>query len=536
MKSDIQHKLQALFAAYSKSLPDKIKNIHNQWEQLKKQWDKDAFILFHREVHNISGSSATYGYSMLAKASRNLEIFLKSLLEKEQLNEEEQRQLNQLVQTLQTVLEQQTPEQFVANNLPLGIQEELFIYVLANSVQFGKELQRNIDNTTLKLLEMNNAEALIQAASKKLPLAFIIDLDSLNDQECTLLSQFFHEKASIPLFCIANSGDILTRLQAIRLGSTDFFQKPVDQFLLAKRLNQMVSVSSSEPYRILIIDDSESFAEYYALILKEAGMIVRYITNPLMLIESIDDFQPDLLLMDVYMPQCTGLELASLLRQEPQYTHIPIIFLSTEDDRFKQLFALNLGGDDFLVKPVEPQHLIHVITSRSKRARILGSLMIKDNFTGLYNHTNIMQRLDSELARAQRNNQVLSFIMLDIDHFKHINDNFGHPIGDEVIRKISHLLITSFRKTDIVGRYGGEEFAIVLPEASLENSFRICDNFRMQIEQLEFKSDDNSFHITISAGIACYPNLKDLPSLVNAADKALYLAKHNGRNQVVIFK
>jgi diguanylate cyclase (GGDEF)-like protein len=224
-----------------------------------------------------------------------------------------------------------------------------------------------------------------------------------------------------------------------------------------------------------------------------------------------------------------------LLRQEPLYSRIPIVFVSTEDDKFKQLSALSLGGDDFLTKPIWPQHLIATVTSRAKRANILNFYMNTDSLTGLLNHANILQRLEIEVARARRENIPLSFIMIDLDHFKKINDRYGHPVGDQVLRKLSALLLSRFRKIDLIGRYGGEEFAVVLPNTNIAASLKICEGLREKFCQFIFNVNNSTFFATFSAGIASFPSVKDAPRLIVAADQALYKAKDNGRNQVMCF-
>lgn len=190
----------------------------------------------------------------------------------------------------------------------------------------------------------------------------------------------------------------------------------------------------NEAYRILILDDSQSLAEFYSLILKQADMITRAITKPLDLLKELETFQPDLILMDIYMPECSGLELAMLLRKDRRYTKIPIIFLSTEDDKNKKLAAISLGGDDFLTKPVSPQDLVSAVRSRSNRASILNYYMTTDSLTGLLNHSSVLNRLNIEISRATQQKSSLSFVMIDIDNFKLINDTYGHPFGDAVIK------------------------------------------------------------------------------------------------------
>ena len=311
-----------------------------------------------------------------------------------------------------------------------------------------------------------------------------------------------------------------------------FFQKPVDISYLTRLLSHKYGETTGEPYRILIIDDAPSLADYYSLILTQAGMIARAITNPMELLKEIEAFQPDLILMDIYMPGCTGLELATVLRHEINYTKIPIIFLSTEEDKNKKLFAISLGGDDFLTKPIPPQDLISAVLARSKRASILNYYMTTDSLTGLLNHSSILKELDIELTRAKQKKIPLSFVMIDIDHFKKINDTYGHPVGDIVLKKLAELFLTRLRNQDTIGRYGGEEFVLILPGANLIDSKKICNDLRVNFSKICFKEAGMSFFVTFSAGISFFSGENSAKNIILDADLALYKAKNMGRNQV----
>ncbi len=254
------------------------------------------------------------------------------------------------------------------------------------------------------------------------------------------------------------------------------------------------------------------------------------------LLKELDLFQPNLLLMDVYMPECTGFELAAVLRQESNYTKIPIIFLSTEEDKDKKLFAISLGGDDFLTKPVSPQHLISAVRSRSKRASILNYYMTTDGLSGLLNHSSILKQFEIQLNRAQLANLPLSIAIIDIDHFKKVNDTYGHQAGDEVIKKLSSVLLSRLRNQDVVGRYGGEEFVLILPGTSCDDATKIANNLRVQFSQYLFKVDNHDFSVTFSVGVSCLREMSSAAEMIKQADYALYQAKNIGRNQVVAFQ
>ena len=160
---------------------------------------------------------------------------------------------------------------------------------------------------------------------------------------------------------------------------------------------------------------------------------------------------------------------------------------------------------------------------------------MRDSLTGLLNHTNILHKLDIELSRARREKLPLSFIMIDIDHFKLINDNYGHPVGDRVLRKLANVLQSRLRKIDSVGRYGGEEFGIILPNANLNDAQKIGENIRKSFYQVEFDANGKKFHVSLSLGLSGFPDINNTTDIVNAADQALYQAKHKGRDNLVIF-
>lgn len=537
MNSHVKEKLQALFISYSKNLPAKINEIERTWVNLQKHFDKKMFNDFHREIHSLCGSAATYGYNTIAANARTLEVYLKPIVTQESLTEVQQNDITKYLNNLTKSLLTTAPEQLTFEHKPISTTITTNqIYIFDNDDNFVNEIQISALENGYTIIRLNKLQDLKAIPTTQQPAAIIVKIDTINTDEMAELQKFQSNDNPVPIFCTATSGNILMRLKAIRIGkNANFILKPIESENLIKKLDQLTGLKQSDPYRILIIDDSHSLAEYYALLLTDAGMVTRFITNPLLLIETINDFQPDLLLMDVYMPECTGLELATVLRQEEQYTRIPIIFLSTEDDRLKQLTALNIGGDDFLTKPIIPQHLINVVMSRAKRAGILRSFMTKDSLTGLLNHTNLLHRLDVELMRAKRQCEPLAFVMLDIDHFKLVNDQYGHPMGDKVLGKLSGLLLSSLRKTDIVGRYGGEEFAIILPATDPMAAYQICEKIRIQFSKISFNYNDILFNVTLSGGIATYPQLNDFIKLINLSDEALYAAKHNGRNQIQLF-
>ncbi|MFA5083481.1 MAG: diguanylate cyclase, partial [Hydrogenophilaceae bacterium] len=237
--------------------------------------------------------------------------------------------------------------------------------------------------------------------------------------------------------------------------------------------------------------------------------------------------------MDLYMPGCTGIEAAQVIRQNPAYLNIPIVYLSAETDLAQQMAALRVGGDDFLNKTISDDHLLDAVAIRVERFRTLSNLMGRDSLTGLHNHIALKLALESELEHAQRVHATTVFAMLDIDHFKSVNDRFGHPVGDAVIKSLARLLTQRLRKSDIVGRYGGEEFAVILRDTDPARALALLDELRTRFAEVAHSHGGQTFNASFSAGIAHAPPHRGMEALIAAADQALYRAKADGRNRVV---
>ena len=237
-------------------------------------------------------------------------------------------------------------------------------------------------------------------------------------------------------------------------------------------------------------------------------MTTAVVTDPEQTLESLIEFRPELILMDVYMPGCSGMELANVIRQDETYIDIPIVYLSSETDVGRQLAAMGRGGDDFLTKPIQSDHLISSVTSRAERYRILRRFMIRDSLTGLLNHSRTKEQLDIEVARAQRNQSSLAFAIIDIDLFKSVNDTYGHYTGDQVIKNLSRLLQQRLRKTDTIGRYGGEEFGVILSDMDAAAAMKVLDAVRLDFSRISQQAREATFSVTFSCGIAAFPHYK----------------------------
>lgn len=339
-------------------------------------------------------------------------------------------------------------------------------------------------------------------------------------------------ETSCPVVFVTEKKDLQTRLAIVRASVESYLPKPVESARLIDAIDGLRHGGEAEPYRVLVVDDDMVMAEFVSAVLRDAGMISETVTDPTTILEVIQEFAPELVLMDLYMPECTGPEIASIIRQEDAFAGVPIVFLSGEQDRTKQLNAMGFGGDDFITKPIQPPFLIKAVRTRAKRFRTINGHMIRDSLTGLYNHLTTMQFLDVETQRAERVHSPISIAAIDLDHFKNVNDTYGHAVGDRVIKSLARTLSLRLRGTDFIGRTGGEEFTVIMPDTPLEQAVTVLNEIRTAFGAVAHHSETEDFSVTLSIGVAAAPPYDHAQSLPERADFALYEAKRGGRNQV----
>jgi len=471
-------------------------------------------------------------------AANNIVLLLESLSPEQLPDDEQQEALEKVIQELNECTLRKTDSK--ANKVTqIKSSPRTFlrtpIYLALNNTEYANRIINQLEFFGFRSLSFNSSQELILAAKQDKPETIVADIDfdgsNFSGIEAVREIQECYD-VTIPIIYVSDRrDDIEARLVASRTGGEEFFYRAVDPGQLIEKIETYTHSSTQDPYRILVVDDSKAQAKYIENILNKSGMIPHVITDPMQILVALNDFQPEIIIMDMYMPGCTGMELARVIRQQDKFHSVPIIYLSAEDDVNKQLHAMSLGGDDFLTKPIDPKHLVATLLNRGRRARSLLALMIRDSLTGLFNHTHTLYLLDLEINKAQQKNLPLSFAMLDIDYFKKVNDNYGHPIGDRVLKSLSLFLKQRLRKTDHIGRYGGEEFAIVLPNTTERDAKTILNEIRDRFSELPQPAGDTTFNVTFSCGIAMSSS-ENSQSLCEKADQALYDAKRNGRNTV----
>jgi diguanylate cyclase (GGDEF)-like protein len=304
---------------------------------------------------------------------------------------------------------------------------------------------------------------------------------------------------------------------------------------------------SDRPARILIVDDHEDNVELLRARLEHRGFECTTARDGVEALAAIEAAPPDLVLLDLMMPRIDGFEVARRIKQNPNLPFIPIIVQTALDNVEHKVEGLAAGADDYITKPINFAELEARVRSMLRIKRLqealesantkLTRLATTDGLTGVYNRGHIEQRLAEMFDHSARLQEPLSCVMFDIDHFKSVNDSYGHQVGDAVLRQFADLILAIARDIDKVGRYGGEEFMVLLPGTVLDSAVTFAERARLEVEQHLFRIHGTTVRRTVSCGVAGWPHpgIEHREHLVRAADDALYVAKALGRNRVVRF-
>lgn len=291
---------------------------------------------------------------------------------------------------------------------------------------------------------------------------------------------------------------------------------------------------------VLVIDDSHDVHRLLDARLRPEGLIVHHAFDAEDGLAKARHLQPDLILLDITMPDTTGFQVCQQLKADPGTADLPVIFLSAAEAAYAKVQGLDLGAVDFVTKPFEVAELKARVRAalRTKRCHdLLASRAQIDALTGLWNRAYFNQRLSDELAAARRYRRSVSLVMMDLDHFKQMNDLYGHPFGDRVLQSVGEVLTATLRSTDAPCRYGGEEFGLILAETDAKGAEFTVRRVQDQLAAIDLNLVDR-VPVTASFGLAAHEHLAGeqltVDALVAAADDALYAAKRAGRNRLVV--
>ena len=547
MNEQFADKLNELRLAYLQRLPQQVNALIEDYHLLEVHWDARLATALLLKLHTLKGSSGTFGFKKFYETVGEFEHQLKQYQTAPAHSTHSASPSAQFRPLLQNVVDAlaQSQQDWIAP-VP-AVEPNIFVasaplnnpvvFLLDSDLMQGQILRANLREFGFDVQFYRNLGELKAALQTQQPDICIIDLNLPLSADVDIFSQVTQISAQkIPVIVLSSTGKFEQRIQSVRANAAAFFAKPVKMNELVAKLRQLLDYEPRKPFRVLMIDDQEAILAYHQELFAAHGIDCRATLHPESMLDLLHDFEPDLFILDYHLPEYNGAELASLLRQIPAYEATPIVFLTAESAEHLKSNLVEIGSDDVIGKDLPADKFISQIVSRIKRGKKLRMLMQQDSLTQLLNHGYIQSLARQMFLQAKRAHAPCSFVMIDLDHFKMVNDKFGHSCGDRVIVALTQMLQQRLRQSDAIGRYGGEEFLVLMPDTDVKTAQAVITKLLQQFSQLTFLERDIEFHASFSAGVSSALEWPTVQVSLEKADQALYQAKKLGRSRVEIFE
>jgi two-component system, cell cycle response regulator len=447
--------------------------------------------------------------------------------------------------------------------------------LVVDDVEFNlKLLDTKLKQDYYQVFTAVNGKDAIQKAKQCQPDIILMDvmMPEMDGFEATKIIKNDPELSYIPIIIVTALSAQEDRVRGLEAGADDFLVKPINEIALMSRLKSLVRLklmndelrlrdktgmqfglteqnlgkrNKIEGSKILVVDDDQLQSKSIKTKLEVRKINVDVLENIEDLISGKNEIDYSLIITSTLLISDDGLRFCSVLRSIDRYRHTPILIIVDESDEKTLNRGFELGINDYLLCPIDANELMARTVTQIKRKNYQDELKevyieslqnsITDALTGLYNRRYFETHIRNMLAHSQFAPKSISVMMIDIDHFKNVNDTYGHQAGDAIIQEVGTRLKGNLRLTDLCARYGGEEFVIILPATNLDLAEKVGDRIRLAMESKMFKITVPPFEIKcmISVGVSCLGDNDNLDTLVARADKCLYKAKEGGRNKVI---
>ncbi len=423
-------------------------------------------------------------------------------------------------------------------------------------------ISRELAKAGYHVFQAPNGKVALERAAEIKPDIITMDIEMpvMNGFDACRALKNDADTCDIPVIIISSLSGVKIRERGFNVGAVEFFTKPFKSGHLANYVDMLLeSKKIKKNERVLVADDNGAMRHIIKYLFTKNGFKVFSTKNGKEALEILPKCKPDLIVTDCYMPGMDGFELTKKIKSMEQYHHVPIIMVTGAGSRKDTLKGLAAGASDYMVKPFDESELIaragtHLLNKKlfdeitkernelkeakkqlTEFAEKMEALAITDFLTGAFNRRHFIELTEIEIAKANRHKTPLSIILMDIDHFKKINDVFGHATGDKALVEVVRVSKDILRASDIFCRFGGEEFIIALPQTEIEQAKYMAERLRTKIEEIVIDSSIQQIQFTASCGIsALSPEDKNIDEVIKRADEALYTAKNNGRNRTEI--
>ncbi|MBU3006066.1 response regulator [Paraglaciecola arctica] len=552
MSSKLEQKLAEFRVSFAAEFEDKIAVLIKLWSQARTSHSVEAIKQFRFEVHSLKGSSGTLSFTTLSDRLgmieeevapceeqigqfKNIIPFIdrhiKSMIEAAGKNPNPLLEIGKTSNSLGELREpQKKSDEHDAQSY-----RDIRIALVDDNETTSAVHSKLLAGFGFSIEHFNSIEELEAVFSEQKFNLVLLDIDDTNYHSDEIFAYASKLRAyDTDVFLLSSSSSFENRLAAVRARVNEYILKPLSITTLVSKIRKNFKLDLTRPYRILLLDDQASVGIFYKSLLEDEHVEVLAIHSAESIMTELDAFHPDVFLLDMHMPNINGLEIARILRQQSKYDYVPIIFLTADEDINTKLDVLECGADDVIPKNTPPNLIVRQVDSRIQRGQEIRYLASRDSLTGVLNHGQIMDAAAHSLRLAARQHNPTVVVMIDLDHFKEVNDKYGHVAGDKVLIALGQLLLQSVRDTDYVGRYGGEEFMVVFSDSNAAIIEAKMNSILSAFSQINFTATENTFNCSFSAGISTSTRHEKLSEFISSADGALYRAKNAGRSQILM--
>lgn len=417
------------------------------------------------------------------------------------------------------------------------------VYHLTDGSPLACEIDQKLELSGYELSLLDHIDEVVEMIGTFPPHLVVVDahflgeLDRLGEALKSARARTSHRVA---MLAMSDQADLDVRLRAMRAGADAFIPLPTQTGDVMARIAELTESDQTDPYRIMIVEDDRSQAMFAESILRKAGMQTKMVTDPLAVLNDIDAFNPDLILMDLYMPGCSGMELTAIIREREAFVSTPIVFLSGESDTDMHFEALNAGGDDFLSKPIRPKHLISAVTNRLRRARHIRrraqNQNPRDPITGMYERAHVLDRINAKLAADEAVAQRGGLLFVDLDDATNLREQVGLIGFDKLLGQIGAFLATHLDASELVTRFGDTSFIVLSPERGGADLATGSRDLVDRVAREHFDVDGQNYRVALRVGICPFSaNLGDAGAMLTSAERAMSDTRRTEGNSVGVF-
>jgi diguanylate cyclase (GGDEF)-like protein len=490
-------------------------------------------------AHKLAGSVGTFGFADGSALAREMELIFQNAA---MLDDAKVFRLAELVVQLRTELSrdiaQPAPDSEGIEEMEAGAGEVgPLVLISSQDSQLASRLAAEATARGMRTVTTADVYSARDAAELEQPDVALLDfaLRGGTSAELRLLEQLEAFDPAVPALVFTSSEVFTDRVEVARRGGRGFLDKKLDAKTAIDSAFQLLAISKRQPYKVLAVDDDPDVLRTLDVVLSERGLNVATLDDPTKFWELLEEVVPDLVVVDVDMPHISGVELCRVIRNDPRWAAVPVLFLTAAQDPEVVNRIFSAGADDYLVKPLIGPDVVTRVENRLDRLQLYRNLVESDQQTGVANRRRSTDVLNGYLRLAERYQQPMSLAVLDVDGLKAVNDEHGHHTGDRVMRKIGDILQKTFRGEDVVARWAGDEFVLGMYGMLRDDGVQRIAEVLEAIRPLEFAgADGKTFRVTFSGGVAQFPDDGgDVHGLYRAADRAVLAAKNAGRDRVL---